>query len=135
MKVEDMQNENHVKAEVRKILAKAEAWSLMHVPVGYGKQGAPDFLICLRGRMVGLETKFRTNRISAHQARELTAIHKAGGVALIVNEGGLLLLERLITELVRNPQYKLYGPTNLSFDRWGRLVKHEGVDWEVTWGN
>ena len=53
--------ERKVKNQVRKVLDKAGAYYVMPVTGGYGNSGAPDFLVCLQGRFVGIECKAGKN--------------------------------------------------------------------------
>lgn len=134
MKPENMRNEGHVKKAVRELAEFVGAYHVMSVPVGYGKQGIPDFLLCVRGRLVGVETKFRTNRVSAHQVRELKAIHQAGGISVVANEKGLVRLGLLLDKVAKtpwaiNPEHVL----NFTFARRGEPVQHDGLPWGYVW--
>ena len=50
-----MTPERRVKTQVRKVLDKLGAYYVMPVTGGYGNSGAPDFLVCLQGRFIGIE--------------------------------------------------------------------------------
>lgn len=99
MKPENMKNEAHVKATVKKLLEDAGAWYFMPVPVGYGRHGIPDFIACLNGRFLAIETKFAQRLLTAHQQREITALRHAGGTALVVNQWDLDLLRETLEKL------------------------------------
>lgn len=101
MKPENMKNESHVKAEVKKILDEVGAWYFMPVPVGYGRHGIPDFIACLNGRFVAIETKFAQRLVTAHQQREIQAIRHAKGVALVINQWYLDGLKDKLEELTQ----------------------------------
>ena len=87
-----MKNERDVKAAVKEILKAAGAWWFMPVASGYGRQGIPDFIACVDGKFLAIETKFGGNTTSPLQKRELEAIELANGTALVIDEGNVQLL-------------------------------------------
>lgn len=93
-----MTPEAKVKAAVRKVLSKLGAYYTMPVTGGFGNSGAPDFLICLRGRFVGIECKAGKNKPTPLQEKNLHQIEDAGGITYVINEGNVDTLE---TELNR----------------------------------
>lgn len=92
-----MRNEADVKKEVKKLLNKLGAWWFMPVPTGYGVKGVPDFIVCLEGRFVGIETKFGKNKPSKWQQLQIEKIKAACGTALVINEDNVGELEQLLT--------------------------------------
>ena len=88
--------ERKVKAAVRKQLEALGAYYVMPVTGGYGNSGAPDFLVCFRGRFVGIECKAGGNKPTALQARNLHLIQKAGGSAIVLNESNVEYLQSLL---------------------------------------
>jgi Holliday junction resolvase len=78
--------ERKVKSAVREVLKELGAYYVMPITGGYGNSGAPDFLVCLRGRFIGIECKAGKGKTTALQERNLRQIKDAGGVALVVNE-------------------------------------------------
>lgn len=93
-----MTPERRVKTQVRKVLDKLGAYYVMPVTGGYGNSGAPDFLVCVRGRFVGIECKAKGNTPTPLQEKNLRRIEECGGVSLVVNEDNVGVLE---TELHR----------------------------------
>ena len=85
--------EAHVKEAVKEILTKLGIWYFMPSMNGFGRMGIPDFVCCVQGRFLGLETKFGKNKPTPHQERELAAISHAGGWTFVVNEHNVDLLE------------------------------------------
>lgn len=79
-------NERDVKAIVKDICKEHGAYYAMPHQAGYGVAGVPDFLICYRGRFFGVETKFGSNKPTAHQVEQLRQIRMAGGIDLVINE-------------------------------------------------
>ena len=78
--------ESKVKRGVRKVLDELKAYYVMPVTNGYGKQGAPDFLVCYNGKFFGIETKAGRGQVTALQDKNLKEIQQAGGIALVVRE-------------------------------------------------
>lgn len=89
-----MKCERDVKERVKSILNDLGIWWFMYVPTGYGEAGIPDFLCCVRGRFLAIETKFGKGKVTALQARQMREIEKADGVALVVNEHNVAELEK-----------------------------------------
>ncbi len=84
-----MTPEAKVKKQVKAILADLEAYYVMPMTGGYGKSGAPDFLICWNGLFFGVECKAGDNTATPLQLRNLHDIRKAGGSAIVINEGNV----------------------------------------------
>ena len=80
--------EGAVKKKVKEWLVKHGAYYYMPVSNGMGRVGAPDFIVCLAGRFIGIETK---------APKKLTWINQTGGVAMVVDDVAQLEpLKRLI---------------------------------------
>lgn len=94
-----MQSEAAVKKAVIKIFRKHGVWYCCPATGGYGRSGIPDFLACVDGRFLAVETKFGGNKPTALQTRELAGISDAGGLAHVINERNLAALDNLLTEL------------------------------------
>ena len=93
-----MTPEAKVKKAVRQVLDGLGAYYVMPVTNGYGSQGAPDFLVCVKGRFFGIECKAGKNKPTALQELNLNRIIEAGGVALVIREDDIkYLLSLLIT--------------------------------------
>jgi hypothetical protein len=89
--------EAKVKKSVRQVLDGLGAYYVMPVTGGYGKQGAPDFLVCLKGLFYGIECKAGKGKPTELQLLNLKNIIKAGGVALVVYEKDISYLKSLLT--------------------------------------
>jgi hypothetical protein len=83
---ETMKKERDVKKRVKEILDEIGAWWFMPVQTGYGKAGVPDFIVCLKGRFIAIETKFGGGKLTALQRVQAEAINKAGGPYAVVDE-------------------------------------------------
>lgn len=92
-----MTPEKRVKVAVRKLLDELGAYYVMPVTGGYGTQGAPDFLVCHKGRFIGIETKAGRGRTTALQELNLKRIREAGGVAVVAYEDDIDMLRKLLT--------------------------------------
>ena len=88
--------EKKVKKQVRALLDELGAYYVMSVTGGYGSQGAPDFLVCLRGKFVGIETKAGKGKTTALQDLNLQKIRDAGGVALVIYETDIDKLKHIL---------------------------------------
>jgi hypothetical protein len=86
--------EGKVKAKVKVILKELGAYYTMPVTGGFGTSGAPDFLVCLNGRFVGIECKAGKGKPTALQEKNLHDIAQAGGQALVINEDNVADLRR-----------------------------------------
>jgi hypothetical protein len=65
-----MTPEGKVKAAVNKVLARyKKIYRFMPVPYGYGESSL-DYLICVNGRFVAIETKAPGKKPAAEPARE-----------------------------------------------------------------
>jgi hypothetical protein len=90
--------EGMVKQHIKKILKDAGAYFCMPVSNGMGRHGVPDFLVCYRGKFIGIEAKAGRGTTTALQDRELAEIVQAGGVSLIINENDLDYLKGIFNE-------------------------------------
>lgn len=75
-----------VKQKVKAVLKNLGAYYVMPVTGGYGRSGAPDFLVCYKGRFIGIECKAGNNKPTALQEKNLREIEDAGGSSLVINE-------------------------------------------------
>jgi hypothetical protein len=89
--------EGKVKKAVRRVLDELGAYYVMPVTGGFGRQGAPDFLICHQGKFFGIETKAGKGKLTTLQEINLKKIVEAGGVALVVREEDVVFLPSLLT--------------------------------------
>lgn len=94
-----MTPEAKVKKEIRKILSVHNAYYAMPIGSGYGNSGTPDFLVCYKGRFIGIEAKAGNNTPTALQQHAMESIGHAGGITLVVNETSVDSVERLFKTL------------------------------------
>lgn len=91
-----MTPEAKVKKQVRNKLDELGAYYVMPVTSGYGNSGAPDFLVCFRGRFIGIECKAGDNKPTPLQEKNFAAIETAGGIWMVINELNVDLLEAIL---------------------------------------
>lgn len=80
--------EGRVKAAIKTFLKTTDAWWYMPVQNGMGVTGIPDFILCVRGRFVGIECKApgKENTVTVNQQRQIERIQAAQGcVAVVTN--------------------------------------------------
>jgi hypothetical protein len=90
--------EGRVKAVVKKMLEERGAYFFLPVSNGMGAMGIPDILACLQGRFIGIEAKAGKNKPTDLQTLNLKRIHDAGGLAMVVNETNLSVLEVMLDD-------------------------------------
>jgi len=87
--------ESKVKKQVKEILKNLGAYYVMPVTSGYGNSGAPDFLVCMQGKFIGIECKSGKKKPTALQLKNLDLIDKAGGWTFVINEENVSSLVNL----------------------------------------
>lgn len=78
--------EGKVKAAVKKLLDRHNIYYFMPATGGYGRSGVPDFICCVKGNFVAVETKAGKAKPTALQLREMEKIKDSGGLAFVINE-------------------------------------------------
>lgn len=92
-----MTPEAKVKAKIHKYLKDAGAYAVNYIGGQYANNGTPDILACVKGRFFGIEAKAGRGKPTTLQLINLRKIDEAGGVALVINEKNLHLLDDLDT--------------------------------------
>ena len=85
--------EKKVKDQIKTLCKKHGAYYVMPVMTGYASNGTPDFIVCHNGYFAGVEAKAGKGKPTKLQMIRLVEIVRAGGSALVINEGNLDLLE------------------------------------------
>lgn len=80
------------------MLEELGAYYVMPVTGGYGNSGAPDFLVCLDGRFIGIECKAGGNKPTALQEKNLRLIRQSNGISLVIDENNIEMLKSLLNE-------------------------------------
>jgi hypothetical protein len=110
-----MTPEGKVKAKVKRLLKEHDAYFFMPVQTGYG---APtlDFLVCVYGFFVAIETKAGKARPTQRQELTINEIRQAGGFAIVVREDTtslesmLNLMRRSYSALVGKHEHSVSNP-------------------------
>jgi len=88
--------EKKVKDAVKKILNSHNAYYFSPVTGGFGTSGIPDIVACIKGKFIGIETKAGKGKPTALQEKNLMNIMNTGGIAVLVNEGGVETLKMFL---------------------------------------
>ena len=76
--------ESKVKAKVNKVLSKyPDIYKFMPVQTGYGVPSL-DYLLCVRGNFVAIETKKAGGKPTERQERTIAEILSAGGTTFVI---------------------------------------------------
>ena len=92
--------EKKVKDKVVKILKEFGVYYFFPATYGFGRSGVPDIVCCFEGNFFAIECKAGKNKPTALQEREMEAIRKTKGVALVVNEENIDHVRLLIEEMI-----------------------------------
>lgn len=95
-----MTPEKKVKNKVKAMLDEVGAYYFSPVTGGFGKSGVPDIVVCYKSHFVGIECKAGKNKTTEIQDRNLVAIKKNGGIAVVVNENNLDELKEMLHGMV-----------------------------------
>ena len=91
-----MTPESKVKAKLYKILKEWGVYYFSPVTGGYGRSGVPDIICCYKGRFIAIECKVGKNKPTPLQEAEMEKIRTAQGVAAVINEDNIDLLEQIL---------------------------------------
>ena len=90
--------ERKVKRGVTDLLKRYGAYYFYPVTGGYGMSGVPDIVACYNGCFFGIECKAGKNKPTELQKQNLERIEGCGGYALVINEGNIHELEKILYE-------------------------------------
>jgi hypothetical protein len=94
-----MTPEAKVKAAVVKLLKQYNVYYFSPNTHGYGRSGVPDIICCLNGgKFLAIECKAGKNQPTALQEREIRQIQLRRGLAMVVREDSIPLVEQVIKE-------------------------------------
>ena len=89
--------EKKVKQKVCAKLKQLGAYYFYASTGGYGSSGVPDIVAWYRGKFIGIECKANGNKATALQQKHLREISIQNGIALIIDETNIDMLEYFIT--------------------------------------
>ena len=90
-----MTPEAKVKLKIHAALKAQGAYAVNYIGGLHANNGTPDILACLNGRFIGIEAKAGKNKPTELQLHNLKRIDEAGGLALVINETNLELVDDL----------------------------------------
>lgn len=90
--------ESKVKAKIHALLKARGAYAVNYIGGISANNGTPDILACLKGRFIGIEAKAGKNKPTDLQTLNLKRIDAAGGLALVINETNLSVLEVMLDD-------------------------------------
>ena len=93
-----MTPEAKVKAKVVKLLRQYNVYYFFPPANGYGRSGIPDIIACVNGKFVAIECKAGANKPTELQNLEISGIRRAKGVAAVINESNIDLVEQILKE-------------------------------------
>lgn len=108
--------ENDVKREIRKLAKQYGCYDRASAASAFSRKGMPDRHMCCRGWFIGVEAKYGNNWLTQQQADDLKEIAEAGGIALVINETSLRVLEWVLNNLRTNRPRAEW---------WDRLPQHK----------
>lgn len=91
--------ESKVKDKVVSLLKDEGAYYFFPATHGFGRSGVPDIVCCINGKFLGIECKAGNNKPTALQVRELEAIRRHDGHAIVVNEENWDMVRGLVRML------------------------------------
>lgn len=94
--------ESKVKEKARKLFKKHGVWYHFVANNGYGSSGCPDALLCVNGKFLGVEFKATAkDKPTALQQMQIDSIRNNKGLALVIHEDNLDVLEMLLMEIAQ----------------------------------
>jgi Holliday junction resolvase len=91
--------EKKVKDKVVGILKEEEVYYFFPATHGFGRSGVPDIVCCVNGHFLAIEVKAGTNKPTALQVREIEAIRRSNGVAVVANDENWDMVRGLVRKL------------------------------------
>lgn len=91
--------EKKVKDKVVSALKAEGAYYFFPATHGFGRSGVPDVVACVNGHFLAIECKAGKNKPTLLQVREIEAIRRSNGVAVVVNEENWEMVRPLVRKL------------------------------------
>ncbi len=80
-----MTPEGKVKRKVTEVLKQHGVWYFMPRGTTFGRSGIPDYICCVKGRMLCIETKAGNNQPTALQKHEHELLREAGATVMVIH--------------------------------------------------
>jgi Holliday junction resolvase len=91
--------EKKVKDKVVGILKEEGVYYFFPATHGFGRSGVPDIVCCVNGHFLAIEVKAGTNKPTALQVREIEAIRRCNGVAVVANDENWDMVRGLVHKM------------------------------------
>ena len=91
--------EKAIKAKVKAVLESEGVYFFMPPANGFGRSGVPDIVACVNGLFLAIECKAGGNKPTALQIREIEAIRRNDGVAVVVDETNWDMVRDMVRRL------------------------------------
>lgn len=91
--------EKRVKDKVTAALKEEGVYYFFPATHGYGRSGVPDIIACVNGHFLAIECKAGKNKPTLLQVREIEAIRRSNGVAVVANEENWEMVRPLVRKL------------------------------------
>jgi Holliday junction resolvase len=102
--------EAKVKTKIHALLKAHGAYAVNYIGGISANNGTPDILACLNGRFIAIEAKAGKNKPTDLQTLNLKRIDEAGGLAMVINETNLIVLEVMLNDpRFARSNYKLFA--------------------------
>lgn len=88
--------EGSVKQRVKQLIRKYNGYYYMPQAGMYGVAGTPDFLCCVNGKFIAIETKVYGKLPGPAQKVQLKKIHDSKGTAIVITERDYGILEEIL---------------------------------------
>jgi Holliday junction resolvase len=91
--------EKRVKEKIVKVLKEEGVYYFFPATHGFGRSGVPDIICCVNGYFLAIEVKAGTNKPTALQVREIEAIRRCNGVAVVANDENWDMVRGLVHKM------------------------------------
>lgn len=105
-----MKPEDKAKREVKRILDESGCFYFKPQMGGFGKVGIPDFIACVNGYFLAVETKAIGKEPTPLQENRINEIRDSKGIALVITEENLRMVGFAIEYLEKLPTPPTYNP-------------------------
>lgn len=91
--------EKKVKDKIVKVLKEEGVYYFFPATHGFGRSGVPDIICCVNGYFLAVEVKAGTNKPTTLQVREIEAIRRSNGVAVVANDENWDMVRGLVRQM------------------------------------
>ena len=91
--------EKRVKEKIVKVLKEEGVYYFFPATHGFGRSGVPDIICCVNSYFLAIEVKAGTNKPTALQVREIEAIRRCNGVAVVANDENWDMVRELVHKM------------------------------------